>query len=301
MKTVFSAGELPHVWVQQSQSSGRTPNNSLFFRDSIIFSYGEHFPLAKLVTLPSGEVIALINNNDTTPTTNRHRSSVRRAVSHLRSFDVYTCVYDINFKEELRQWGLYFETYRLKIARAKKNQAYYVEMYVHYLTRFIAFAKNILPHIVTDYDEVYVDTFLESMMLPPMDTLKQQTQVQINKQREEAKARKAAQQAEFETKLSNWKKGMLHAKTPVGNYTYLRCLDGETIETSKHIKIPKRQFEAFYKAYKKGKATGLKVKSNNGVDYTIQTVTSSIVKSGCHIIPVEEIEYIADLLKNRGE
>ena len=39
--------EVCHVWAQQTQSEGRAGN--IFFRDKSIYSYGEHFEMARFV------------------------------------------------------------------------------------------------------------------------------------------------------------------------------------------------------------------------------------------------------------
>lgn len=84
-KTVFSTDEVAHIWAQQSQPHGKNPNGSLFFRDSMIFSYGEHFPVARF--LPDGSVA--ITTQKRSVTTTRHTWLVRRAVSDKVQIEVF--------------------------------------------------------------------------------------------------------------------------------------------------------------------------------------------------------------------
>lgn len=78
MKTVFnSAPEVTHIWAAQNQSEGRAGN--VFFRDSIIYSYGHHFPMARIYTLDTGDRVALFNPNRYSVSTARHQSLARQA------------------------------------------------------------------------------------------------------------------------------------------------------------------------------------------------------------------------------
>ena len=62
MKRVFSnAREVCHIWAAQNQSEGRAGN--VFFRDSTIYSYGHHFPIARVYALDTGDRVALFNPN----------------------------------------------------------------------------------------------------------------------------------------------------------------------------------------------------------------------------------------------
>lgn len=46
-RKVFENSMVAHVWAQQSQSEGRSGNGNFYFRDSTIYSYGAHFPIAR--------------------------------------------------------------------------------------------------------------------------------------------------------------------------------------------------------------------------------------------------------------
>jgi len=80
MKTVFNNDMVAHVWAAQSQSEGRSSNGNFYFRDSVIYSYGSHFPIAKM-----HNGIVLFNADSYSPSTQRHQSYARHAVTHLES------------------------------------------------------------------------------------------------------------------------------------------------------------------------------------------------------------------------
>lgn len=81
MKKVFSSNaQLTHVWAQQTQSEGR--GNSLFFRDSTIWSYGEHFKAARIHVV-QGKRFALVNSHRYSPSTGKHLNLIQSALNGL--------------------------------------------------------------------------------------------------------------------------------------------------------------------------------------------------------------------------
>lgn len=49
-KHVFDTNEVPYLWAHQTQSDARNAQGNLYFRGDTIYSYGEHFPIARHVT-----------------------------------------------------------------------------------------------------------------------------------------------------------------------------------------------------------------------------------------------------------
>lgn len=78
MKTVFSnTREVCHQWAAQNQLEGKAGN--VFFRDSTIYSYGHHFPMARIYTLDTGDRIAVFNPNRYSNSTSKQQSYTRSA------------------------------------------------------------------------------------------------------------------------------------------------------------------------------------------------------------------------------
>lgn len=78
MKTVFNdSGQVAHVWAQQSQPSGKNKSGNIYFRDTTIYSYGRHFPIARFVS-PG---VVLFTDRDYSRTTSGHKQDCRRALS----------------------------------------------------------------------------------------------------------------------------------------------------------------------------------------------------------------------------
>ena len=70
--------EAAHVWAAQTQQHGKSGN--VFFEGPTLYSYGTHFPIAKVYTLQdTGERIALFNSRTYSNSTSRHQSAARSA------------------------------------------------------------------------------------------------------------------------------------------------------------------------------------------------------------------------------
>lgn len=61
------------LWLSGEAPEGHTPNRHVYFRDKVIFSYGDHYPMARI----DGKVVWL-NEHRYSVTTNGHRSAVTR-------------------------------------------------------------------------------------------------------------------------------------------------------------------------------------------------------------------------------
>jgi hypothetical protein len=97
MKTVFkNYRECLHVYASQSQYEGRAGN--VFFRDSIAYSYGSHFPMAKI--LKPGK-IALVTNLTYSRITGKHLSALCQAIRHYEI--VYVDSPDASPRDNIKQ------------------------------------------------------------------------------------------------------------------------------------------------------------------------------------------------------
>lgn len=75
-KQVFNSHqEVAHIWASQSQEHGRA--NNIFFEGKIIYSYGKHFPVAKIY--PDNH-LCLFTYDDYSVSTNKHKSIIGSAI-----------------------------------------------------------------------------------------------------------------------------------------------------------------------------------------------------------------------------
>lgn len=85
MKNASNNRELAHLWANQSCESAKGSN--FYFEGPKIFSYGPHFPVAKLVEI-EGRTVALFNPKRYSPTTSQHQAMARSAACHLESYHI---------------------------------------------------------------------------------------------------------------------------------------------------------------------------------------------------------------------
>jgi len=83
MKTVFSSKQVCHIWAAQGQAEGKNTSRSIWFERDIIYSYGRHFPMARIYSIGEGRdhfYFALVNSRTYSNTTSKHMSHVRSAL-----------------------------------------------------------------------------------------------------------------------------------------------------------------------------------------------------------------------------
>jgi hypothetical protein len=77
--------EVAHSWAHQTQS--RASGSSFYYVGETIYSYGSHFPIARLFTHPKTKGRAvLFTTHGYSVTTSKHKGYARAAVSHLPVF-----------------------------------------------------------------------------------------------------------------------------------------------------------------------------------------------------------------------
>lgn len=78
--------ELAHQWAHQTRSRGT--GSSFFYEGPVIYSYGHHFPIARLVTPKKGGPFVLFTCKGYSRTTARHKNLTLSACSHLTVYFV---------------------------------------------------------------------------------------------------------------------------------------------------------------------------------------------------------------------
>ena len=119
MKKVFDNASLVATFVSRAQSEGRNSTGSIFFDGNIIYSYGRHFPIAKIV----GNTI-LITTRGYSNTTARHVSMVHSAAMNT-TMDIITVHNPVaasprEINENIRMMDESIDESRGKAARARK-------------------------------------------------------------------------------------------------------------------------------------------------------------------------------------
>ena len=122
MKTVFNNAALAIAFVKQDQDFGRNPHHTFYFQGDTIFSYGAHFPIAKIV---DGTV--LFTNRSYSNSTAKQISHVRDAIHNHSNLDVIsvenvTATYLDDIVANINSLETSIALAELKASRARKHK-----------------------------------------------------------------------------------------------------------------------------------------------------------------------------------
>lgn len=82
VKVVYNTGEIAHLWAHQKVKEARNRQGNFYFFGDTIFSYGSHFPIAKIVTRDRKKVV-LFTVREYSQMTAQHKWMVRDACKHM--------------------------------------------------------------------------------------------------------------------------------------------------------------------------------------------------------------------------
>ena len=270
--------EVCHVWAQQTQSEGRAGN--IFFRDKSIYSYGEHFEMARFVD----EETVFITTRGYSVSTANHLSLVRQAVRHKTVFTVP----DFNYHPDNVRYLI--EKARDHFDKAKRARKYAdweirsgretVQTTRDYITKFQVPVPD--SHMEL-WQALHTDTYLNGEVQAALLAKARAAQVA---EREAAKQARLKREAEEAAQLAKWVAGELS----YGRFSAmrLRVKEGE-VQTTHGATVPVIEARKLYRALK----AGLDVVGQQVGYYRVTCVTESELVVGCHRIPLSEVERIA--------
>ncbi|WP_453971110.1 hypothetical protein [Amorphus sp. MBR-141] len=124
VRSTFENAMVAHVWAQQSQDFGKSGNGNFYFRGQTIFSYGEHFPIAKFTgRVVDGREVVLFTCNSYSPSTNRHIQLTQNAL-HGLSGVVVAYVPDLSrWHDDARTHASVIEAFARRIGEGRGNIA----------------------------------------------------------------------------------------------------------------------------------------------------------------------------------
>ena len=278
MRTVFNNRELAHVWSSQSQERGSNSSDSMYFIGNIIYSYGDHYPIAKIF---DKENIVLFNSVSSTVTTeSKHKNQVRRAISHLRTFYVPSVV-NPNHRENIKHYYSLIEKYLDKASRSRV----YKDMYLN-------LAK-------TTYQDLkdYVKLFKLKTKVKPLvfsddvlNSIKESNKEQAKKNRLKKIKEQKKIQKELDTALNDFRE---NGKTiPYRLNQYIKgniChLNDSELTTNGSCRVPLKDVKRLLLAVN----SGIDVNGMKAGVYKVTSGTLDKIVIGCHVFYKEEINIV---------
>jgi len=272
MKKVFTNSEIVHVFNEQNQYEGRTSTGSMYFYNNKIYSYGSHYLLGHFL---DNDTI-LINDTGYSNTTSKHIYLLQDATRNRKQYFITQTEYKA-VNESVKD-------YLNKLTRATKKKQYYLsrvdstlKMYFDYLE----YTKQKTKH--KKYKEHRETLRLANDFYNNFENLKET--IKESNRKQAIKDKKAIEQ-----KLKDWKKLKINWFRNKTNIDFLR-LNNDFVETSQNVKIPILEAKRLLKLIEHKNIIGQRVDNR-----FIVKAFNSVLKVGCHNIPIKEINYIKQLI-----
>ena len=288
MKNVYNNKELCHIWANEKQESARGSN--MFFENGIIYSYGRHFPIAKIYHNKRGKFI-LLTKHDYSSTTAKHISYVTRAISDPLSIVDCVDIGDTTFQnrqyhhQNLNDLLSRANEFILKAKHARQRSSYLLDCARNDIDHYQRYIEFFNPSLLAVHkkaiDQIKKGTFIPSSII-------EKCSLNDIKARELEAKREARQIEEEKEDLKAWLDG--EDKRRYFTVTALRIKDGY-IETSKGARVTLQAGKLLYAMIQAGKD----IKGYNIEGYTVISINGTL-KIGCHEIPIAEVHRIGALL-----
>lgn len=298
MKTVFSNQELPHIWASQTQQGGR--GHSFYFSGKDIFSYGDHFCIARI----ADNKHVFITSRTYSKSTSKHKYYTRNAVSHFTQISVPYPNADL-FESVERgdsnaKYWLAALTKQLADADNKRKRPETREgakanaiAIVQKIEKYMALTDQTLATKTKDTDTEHTrklliatcEQALGNMSRGAVEELIKHTA--LNEKRAETRKQNEAKRKML-AKVPAWIKGKENSNAIYGlSKIYLRVSVG-TVETSHGARVSMRAAKILFDRIQKGKdVVGF------DLDGYIVVSINGVLKIGCHDIERSEIERFA--------
>lgn len=304
IKKVFTdISKVAHLWANQEQDEARNSGNFYFSGDTI-YSYGSHFPIAKIVDnaskdkdlLSEGSKMCFFTLDTYSSTTASHISVVRQASSHLNKLYMVKIitntairgVYEYEHKTNIDYWLKMIAINFDKLSRARNKEQYHnaIAVNVGQLKRYIAYfgirvdkaTKQLIDNCNPDNFAAYSEAESKRIIASNKAKAKKETQALI----------------EALTKWRNGESQRLYSSNNSG-YDYLRYnIDKQRVETTQAFEIPVKLAVSFYHAIIKTIANGgckdsSCMEQTKLLNYDVKEITDKHIIVGCHKISIEEI------------
>lgn len=314
-KKVFPTCEIAHLWANKSVPEARNPQDNFYFDNhNEIYSYGQHFLIAKRFAQKNGKKLILLTNKTFSNTTAGHVAAVKYAISHL---DYVICPDNIRGPENMEMHInniRYFENeiaeLLTKYCRVKKpNMALYykreIDTIKKYLDKYLDFFKlKSKSKIKTIFNRIKKD--LEKFnsakeKVKPEDFILSDNFINKAKKEKEYALKKVKEAL---------KKFYTHQARSIqnGDNIFLRISkDKKAIETSRGASMGLRGalklFNFVTECVKKKEKIKINLSEkfeNYNLDYIHE---NGDIKIGCHFIKYKEMQRIfpeaVETLKNR--
>lgn len=301
MKTVLNTSEVAHYFANQLQDNARNANNSFYFNRDYknlltIYSYGQHFPIARFSKDSNGNDILFFTLRNYSNTTAKHINKVYAATNHIKKVYCYLQSWETDTIEaSFKAWENNINQNLKSLSTARKPETYILNIQRE-LQQVNEFCKvlNIEPskELKELINSINNNTFNDIL------ASKAEIIAKENKERKEKEAKEAL------IELNKWKNFELCEmyKIRKSNFDYLRYYkETNQIETTQSVIIDYSDAKNLYRYITNLLPTLAKnekkiIQGINISHYRVNSISTKEVKIGCHTITIKEIINFANQL-----
>lgn len=308
--------EMSHEWATNPDRNIRCGNGLV--EDRIIYSYGKHFPIAKIVDQKDSSKLVYMTLDTYSSTTAGHIRDTQSAVSHLPKLYMVNVprgvVTNYDHEKNIKYWVGKIQDSLSKIATAKENKVWYlgaardqisqIEAYIeHFKIKLDKDTKKVIKDAQDSKWDNQIAEYNKKKEEKAVYEVEHWPEIQAKRVADKLKrveAKEKAEKKKWEEDIAKWRAGEIYRLS----YNYkggvlLRYDEEENrILTSKHVYVPveaaKRLYNRVQKVLKQG---GCSENCNDKIlDYTVKTISPEYLIVGCHNIPISEVNMIAKQL-----
>lgn len=281
MKKVVDAANVAHLWANKVQSEARTPNSNMYFFGDNIYSYGNHFLIAKFVKNDAGREVVLMTDRTYSSTTSKQQHLTRMATRHL---DVIHCPDAMDSKaDNFNSWLSEIKAIAANLKGARKPEKYLLQINQVYdkVKLYSEFCGVEIPTDLTGFSQLGDGKEYGQSLKQAYD------------------AAKIIADKKLAETLDKWRGFEFTGYfTNNSGFDFLRFNESENrVETSQQIQIPADIAKVFYRLVLRTIESGGCVNCNERLlYYQVNEINSNFIKVGCHKIEIKEIKALTNKL-----
>ena len=287
-KVLRNNEEVAHYWANKVQSEGSA--YSMFFEDDTIYSYGNHFAIAKHY-----DNLILFTTRSYSVSTSKHISYTRHAIPHTNIIHCYNPAWPAD-PENLSDAINTIEFNLKKAIKARQRKQEYLNTAESTYNQLLLLIKTfkIKGWKVPKYDFSIPEDIMVKI---------KEREAKADRKRKAAKQAKQAKQdkidmVEFLEDVEKWKKSGLRTDCNIRHRRFIHQIsdvcrvNGDIVESMRSCSVPLKEAKVLLKAIKAGKfVAGAKVGH-----YTVTSCTTDKLIIGCHEFLRSEIDSLMKTL-----
>lgn len=277
---------IAHEWANRQDGSGIGAGGNMLYGGGCVYSYGDHFIIAKHVQNERGERAVLFTERTYSQTTAKHIAIVRDASSHLDKLHVADPALD---KDELfNDWQERIVAIAGKLAVAQRPQklATEIEKLYHQAERYADFFGYDMP---------------EKLVLAGNIRNSESFADYVAKEKAERDAERLVQAKRLKKvqaqRLKDWRAFETKGIGSLDGWDYLRFVEQTCeVETTQQVTFTLFDAKALYLFIEDTLRKDTYAENSEKFlgEYTIIEINKAYIRIGCHKVAIKEINRFAD-------